>query len=191
MANVATRERWRTEIYAKYTSDQIDAWGLEYITTNISLQNLAKKHDVSVAYIYTLSSDLKWADAKRKYQGVRLSAAAKKAAEIEGERMAVLRRASDNLDDAILRLATSADTIANTRDAQCLARALVDAATAKRDVYGLPTPSEQSKINYNGQKIKIEGDKLRLAQQTAEKSSAGAAEEITVKFADIPEGLRS
>lgn len=191
MANAATRERWRTEIYALYTSDQIDAWGMEYITTNISLQNLAKKHDVPVAYIYTLSSDLKWADAKRKYQGVRLSSAARKAAEIEGERMAVLRRASDNLDDAILRLATSADTIANTRDAQCLARALVDAATAKRDIYGLPTPSEQSKINYNGQKIKIEGDKLRLAQRTAERANASTAEEITVKFADIPEDLRS
>ena len=181
------KNRYREQVEELYTPEQVHKLGMEYIKGALNLKDLATKHGVALDHIYTMSRDGKWAEAKRDYRAKILKRASGRAAQVEADRLAMLMEASEQLDAALVRLATGETAIATAQDAQYMARALRDAVLAKRNLYNLPTIEEQARIDSAAGRLGIEKEKLELARKAQQADDTNG--DVNVTFVNVDDDL--
>lgn len=115
----------------------------EYVSGNMSYDVLAAKYGVSRKRLRERGAAEGWVQLRAEFRAKICQKAMKKAEERQADRLVRLMTASDNVDEAIVRLSGK---IASLSQAKTAAEALLKAIQAKRELYGLPTEAEQEQL---------------------------------------------
>lgn len=131
----------------------------EYIATDISYKELAKKYGASYDLITKKGREGGWREARQKAK----KKATSKIVNISADRRA---RSVDNImaaaDKLSKRLIDDVDMLDGARDVSDIAKALKYAADTLAQVYGIQTPAQIHRQRMDEEKLKIERERLEM-----------------------------
>ena len=134
----------------------------EYMESDISYTDLAKKHGVSYRHLTQRGREENWPHDREKTRKKAVSKASDIIATRQAKSMANLMTAADKLS---ARLIDDMDAIANSRDVSDVAKALKYAADTLAQVYGIQTPAQLHRQRMDEEKLKIERERFELEKK--------------------------
>ena len=134
----------------------------EYMESDISYTDLAKKHGVSYRHLTQRGREENWPNDREKTRKKAVSKTSDIIATRQAKSIANLMTAADKLS---ARLIDDMDAIANSRDVSDVAKALKYAADTLAQVYGIQTPAQIHRQKMDEEKLKIERERFELEKK--------------------------
>lgn len=131
----------------------------EYMESDISYTDLAKKHGVSYRHLTQRGREENWPKDREKTRKKAVSKTSDIIATRQAKSIANLMTAADKLSN---RLIDDMDAVANARDVSDIAKALKYAADTLAQVYGIQTPAQLHRQKMDEEKLKIERERLEM-----------------------------
>lgn len=161
---------------------------LEYVSTSISLRDLAKKYGVNKASVFSRSRDEKWADQRAEYQIKIIAKAERKTANKEVNRLARLIDATTKAIDVAMEafeddkqfnrhivyespLPGTSEAVekifgkVDTKALRDLTGVLKDLTGLMREFYAIPTPAQAEAQRIAAERLELEKRKADAEQQ--------------------------
>ena len=134
----------------------------EYMESDISYTDLAKKYGVSYRHLTQRGREENWPNDREKTRKKAVSKVSDIIATRQAKSVANLMTAADKLS---ARLIDDMDAIANSRDVSDVAKALKYAADTLAQVYGIQTPAQLHRQRMDEEKLKIERERFELEKK--------------------------
>ena len=149
----------------------------EYMESDISYTDLAKKYGVSYRHLTQRGRDEGWPKDREKTRKKAVSKASDIIASRQAKSMANLMTAADKLSN---RLINDMDLLDGARDVSDIAKALKYAADTLAQVYGIQTPAQLHRQKMDEEKLKLERERLEMDKRRQEADSTAEPVRIMI-----------
>ncbi len=149
----------------------------EYMESDISYTDLAKKYGVSYRHLTQRGRDEDWPKDREKTRKKAVSKASDIIASRQAKSMANLMTAADKLSN---RLINDMDLLDGARDVSDIAKALKYAADTLAQVYGIQTPAQLHRQKMDEEKLKLERERLEMDKRRQEADSTAEPVRIMI-----------
>lgn len=147
----------------------------EYMESDISYTDLAKKHGVSYRKLTERGRNENWPKDREKTRKKAVTKTADIIAARQARSVGNLMTAADKLSS---RLIDDMDAIANARDVSDIAKALKYAADTLAQVYGIQSPAQLHRQKMDEERLELERERLEMEKRKQE--SGGNTEPVRI-----------